>query len=345
MSRTDVITIKRYDQEGYRSIDAYSYSALAKYAKDRRDYYKKYVLGEQEESESEYLIMGKLVDVLMTDEINFDKYFTITNAEKPSGQLLIFTDELFKLRITDKNAEFSDLTVKAYEYLKEQNGGKLRDSYEKVVENFSTKAKDYFQELLNSVGKTVVTIEQSTLASECVKKINNCEAFKPVGEDIRTKFPIYFEFMGENFKCELDEMQINHKEKIIYPFDYKGSSFIETFIWKGFIDRFYFIQSSLYKYAVEIWKNENGMKDYKVENLAFKVFDSSNYYDPLLYKTTDLHYNQGFEGFYVGNKYYKGIFQLLKEIKRSKELDRWGISIDNFNSNGVVYIPDFEQKD
>jgi hypothetical protein len=190
----------------------------------------------------------------------------------------------------------------------------------------------------------VVTIDEATIAEEIVKKINTCEAFAPKGDETLRKHAIFFTVGDEPFKAEIDEMDIDHKNKIVYPYDYKITSFVNEFVWNGFLKNNYWIQSGLYKFAIQNWLQQQGLEGYRVENMAFKVADQANYYEPLLYKTTDQHFEGAWNGFYVGRNYKKGIYQIINEINESRESNRWGISVENLKNKSEVWIPDFKQE-
>jgi hypothetical protein len=347
MSRTDQkVEVQR--NQPYRKIDRLSYSAIKKYQEDRKAFYRKYILKKEDDSvESDFSRMGSMVDIMLTEPDNFDEKFVIASSEKPSGQLLTFINFLFQVTLEDTidnvvTTPVMDRLQKAYDLLKESNDGKLRSGFEKFLEDFTKKGKSFFDELLASVGKTVVTSEEFELANSIVKSIKECEAFNVnKGCKKMNKVVVLFEYDGVDLKAEIDEIEIDTTKKIIYLYDYKVTSFVEDFLYNSFLKRGYYIQASLYKFALEKWKLENGYKDYKVENMAFKVACQNNYYAPLLYKTTDKHYEQGFTGFKYGNTYYKGIDQLLREIQYSIENSTWNISVTNSFNRGVVYIPEF----
>jgi len=341
MSRNSIII----NEENYRAIDALSYSALSLYSKDIKKFYHKYILKESDQESSEFIKMGNMVDIKMTEPDNFDKYFVVTTANKPSGQLLTLTDFLFELRTQDLETNFETLFDRAYALLEESNGGKVRDKKDTFIKNFDEKGKEYFAELLSSRGKTVITIEEDTTSDLVVKKIRTTEAFRPKGDITIHKQVLRFSILDNDFKCEIDEIDIDTKNKIIYPFDYKMSSFINTFTASGYINNNYYIQGGVYKYGIEscLDSSMKEFKGFKVEPLAFKVADQVNYFDPLLYKTTDQHYNQAFSGFYFGRSYKKGIFALINEITESKSNNVWSMQIENFKNGGQVYIQSFKE--
>lgn len=343
----------------YRNIERLSYSALKQFEKDRKKFKLLYVdkdetaiRKEKEQAEkSDYIRMGNIVDILLTDEENFHDYFVEFTAEKPTGQMLYLCDKLYEITIEDMDKEthsvktsFESRFERAYEDLKIYNGGKLKDSIEKFLENFDKKiGKDYFYQKLISYGKTIITSEERIMGEKIVESLKNSIGTREIVlKEGLTKFPILFEVGDVPFKMEADKIIIDHDEKVIYPYDFKVSSFVEGFVWDGFLDKKYYIQSGLYKYGIEQWKENTEFRDYKVENLAFVVCDQNNYYQPLVYKTTDQHYEQSWLGFFVGNKKYKGINQIIEELKETIEKNCWNISVENLRNKGIVYIPLFK---
>lgn len=346
---------KNYNVEetDYRSIKRLSYSSLKLYENDRKAFYKQVILGEQkEEKDSDGIRMGNLIDIKLTDPDSFDKLFHISSAEKPSGQLLIFTDLLLKQTLLDTEnntitTNFIDRATRCYEVLKLQNGGKLRSGINTFIKNFNEEALDYFNECLLSIGKTVVTMEEAQKADAIATSLRNCVSTKDVVscEGLR-KFPIMFNVDDEEFKMEADQICFDHKNKTIYPYDYKVTFSVENFVWEGFLKYSYYIQAALYRYGIMCWKDTvPEYKDYKVENMAFIVADTNNYYQPLLYKTTDWWYNAGWNGFKIGNKHYKGIMSIISDIKESKKSDNWLMSPYNIKKDGKIFIPEFKTID
>lgn len=345
MSRTTIPTIKVNKGSDYRNIDRLSYSQLSYFYKNRIKYWKKYVLKEDiEDEESNYLLMGNLVDTLITEPENFDKKYIVTNATLPTPQMTQFCK--FLLNNSSKFETFSDNLVKSYDELKEWNGGKLGTGFEKYVENFTKEGQEYYKELLASVGKKVISIEQATIAEEIHKKIKNCKAFLPQGEEVLHKVVVlfdleYFDFEGniqiEPMKCELDLIDICNKTKKIYPKDLKIVSFVEDFFTQSFLKNNYYIQQALYSFALYTWKKDTKYEDYEIMPFQFLVADQLNQLEPLLFVCDTDYMEKGFSGFTWNNKYYKGIYDLMKEMSYNLKENKWGKSL--FNKNNIVYLP------
>ena len=317
----------------YRKINRLSYSSLKLYNKSPLEYYKRYILKEPEKDRTQTFLTGNIVDVMMTDNSNFDDYFVIAKAAVPSGQLFTFINLLM---------EFKDRDV-AYEKLKEENGGKLRDGLDKFATKVDGEAAHYFEELKASENKTLITQEQYDLGKAICVRINKSKAFVSKGTEVFKKFVHLFTYNSVEMKCEIDEFSIDHDEKKVYLYDYKCTGQIDMFVWVSYLKLGYYIQASLYQYALQNYIDSK-YKGYTVEPMAFKVVDDTNELDPLLFQTTENHYVNGFIGFYVGNSYYKGIDQLLAEIETSLAYKQWGMSIYNYNNGGIINIPNFKQE-
>lgn len=316
----------------YRKINRLSYSSLKLYNQSPLKYYKKYILKEVEKDKTQTFLIGNIVDVMMTDTDNFDDYFVISKAVVPTGQLYTFINYTIELGHSSK----------AYEKLKNENGGKLGSDLDKFIANVDGKAKEYYDELLKSIGKTLITQEQYDLCKAICVKIDNSQAFKSKGTEFFKKFVHLFVYNSVEMKCEIDEFSIDHDKKKVYLYDYKCTGQLDRFVWEGYLKLNYYIQASLYKYALQDYINSK-YTGYTIEPMAFKVVDDTNELEPLLFQTTEGHYDGGFTGFYVGNNYYKGIDQLLAEMETSLAYKQWGMSIYNYNNKGIVTIPEFKK--
>lgn len=356
MSRSDFKEMPDNVITGYREIDRLSYSALKAYDENRKSFKLIYVDKDEEaiqrdkdsKNSSDFIRMGNLVDTILTDNDNFHNLFVETSAVKPTAQMLTLTDLLFKITLEDTKdgiiaTSFEERFTKAYEALKESNGGKLRDKLETFVARFVTEAKDYFTERLNSIGKTIITTDERILAESIVESLKTSEGTSEVvNAEGLTKFPILFMVGDIPMKMEADKLIFDHENKIIYPYDYKITSFVESFVWDSFLGKRYYIQSALYKFGLESWKIGTEFEKYRIENMGFIVADQNNYFKPLLYKTSDEHYEQGWLGFKAGARMYNGINKILENIKFSTDTNNWGMSAENIRNKGKVLIPLFK---
>lgn len=345
--------------EGYRQIDRLSYSDLKSFVKDRKKYYKLKILKDSDEIEkdekskaaSPFIKMGNLVDVRRTDNNNFDKYFVRTEANVPTGQMLILVNHLFNLTQIDKDKEGKLLTSfdirfqQAYNMLCKDNGGSVKSGVNKFLERFPEEGEEYFREKLNSIGKTIITLEEEQKSDSIVNSLISSVGTKDIvnWEDKVTKYPILFDLYGEPFKSELDQIRFDHEKKEIYLDDYKCTSFVEGFQWQ-ILDELLYLQACIYVFAcTQHFAEHPDYKNYRVvPEFNFIVSDQNNYQAPLLFVMTEEHIERAWYDFKVGNKKYKGVLTILEELKFAEENNLWDMSVENYKNKGIVQVPNFE---
>ena len=115
---------------------------------------------------------------------------------------------------------------------------------------------------------------------------------------------------------------------------------LKTFYKDYYLYRCAYIQAYVYYIAVlSLTKDPfNDLYEYHVEFPAFIVCDSINYHDPLIYTMTDRDMIDAELGFTHKYTSYKGVTQLLKELKWHIETGIWTISKNAFDKNGFLNI-------
>lgn len=350
MSRLQELEKKKEEEKSiktgdYHAIDRFSYSRLVVFEKNIWDFYKQFIEKDQEyiakktedKEESWFIKMGDLIDCLRTNNSNYNKlFYESREVPEPAPQMLKFCRILYK----HKDLPFKTAFEVAYEDLKEWNGGKLGTTFEKYIEKFEKEGQAYYDELCLSEGKTVITKDDLSKVEQVLNLIEQYSLFKDFGTTINKQI-IFFELDELPFKAEIDKINIDHKNKIIYPYDYKTFYNPEEFVSLRFVKNYYYIQASLYKYAIETWAQEK-YHGYKVENMTFRVIDPNGAHIPLEYKTTDKHYEQGFLGFYYKGKRYPGITEIVDNIKYAMQNDIWKTLPYFHKNNYKVFIPEFK---
>ena len=118
------------ENKNYFDDNSISYSKLRNLSVGPA-YFKK--IQEEEQEDKEHFIIGSCVDILLTEPDKFwEKYaleFQETCEKVPTGQMKDYLEFL----------SVGGTSEMAYNNLKEQNGGKLRDTLEK----FEEKAKEW----------------------------------------------------------------------------------------------------------------------------------------------------------------------------------------------------------
>src|SRR5699024_3520511 len=182
----DTFNGSELSEKKYRAHSANSYSTIKTFIEDRKKYYKKYILKENiEDKITKSLTIGTLVDILLNPHENIDNYVIEASNNKPTGQMLDFTETLFDLHSKyldeDTGKTSRSMTVmmeEAFNICKYDRDGKeiafKKKKFEYVIDKFSgTKCEEYFNELIKSRGKVVINPSDREDADKVVEGLLN----------------------------------------------------------------------------------------------------------------------------------------------------------------------------
>lgn len=337
-------------EKEYRAVQMESYSSLALFAKDRRKYFKKFILGESEEDEdNKAILIGNLAEALLPGrEEEFEKKFYMSLCpEAPTGNMLAFVNALYKH--TESNTEDGVVTVTFEELCKKayvDSGYKL--ALDTVVKKFvGSEAEMYYTQLRETKpkGLTVVCQEDRENADRVVEAWKN-SPFTAWYVNLQTderyeifdQFPVEgFEIDGVLFKCLVDRLIVDHVEKVIYIIDWKVTWAVEDFVREYYRKRFAYIQAFIYHTGLNMMKGQLGWEDYTILYPKFIVADSINYMDPLIYETNVVDLENAYNGFKIGGMTYPGVSELIEDLQWAKQ-NSFRISRRNFLNQGICQI-------
>lgn len=346
----------------YRAISALNCSMIKLFDNDPVKFYEQFKLGKKKkDTKSTSMIIGDIVDFYILDckgdeqefEDRFDEKFALFEETKGSGQVFILADILLEVTQshTDENGvitlEFEDLFSEAAK--KVQAMGKYSGKNEdKILEDFIKNGKTYYQTLIDSVGKTVVEVSLLDKARSVARLLIEDPFTKDIFLDDGNieyfpKFPvewIYKSRSGREITCksELDIMEIDHKHKVIYIRDLKTNYDNENFEYT-YLKYRYDLQAAFYHLAIDIWKDNEGMKDYVVKPMEFIVGDTSfNNRRPVRYQTDVMDLERSLNGFTIGGRYYNGLHEIIDEICWAESNNIWNCSRLVYEKNGHLKL-------
>lgn len=339
-------------ETSYREKSVDSSSSLKDFSLDRKKYFKKYVLLEEvEEKDNQSIKMGQLVELLLLEPNRFDEKFSMSAcASIPTNLMLNFVEALYKYTKNATNEEgvvmreFKDISQDAYV----ESGFKIK--YEAVIQKFAgSDAEIYFNEILKvrTQGLTVVTTEDVTNAEKIVEELKTNFVTKDiinlvnsVNWEVHNQLQVEgYEINGLPMKSMMDKIIINHIDKVIYVYDLKTTWASELFYREYYLYRRAYIQAYVYHVAIQHYRNIN-FPGYSIQPIKFIVCDSTNYYNPLIYKLTFEDLKEAKEGFeYKGTK-YPGVTEIVDNLKFAIENNLWNISKTNYLLNGIVNLKD-----
>jgi len=310
-----------------------------------------------EDEDKKHFRIGSGLDCLLTDASRFSKDFIVVDAIRPFGYMGKFVECLPRdIHIGSHYDDYMDAYYKA--------GYKMK--IETVVTKFweNEEAVNYYRNVVNvdKENKTILSKDEYDTISKCRELILSNEYitkyFIPtsIHEEVMHQLPIYFTYNlydtearfvnGIECKGLLDGILINHKTKVIQPFDLKtiGKSIYD--FRESFTNYGYFRQASFYTYALQ--SSESPIKTlldegYSLANFIFIVVETNpkSVMPALEFRTTDLDLHCGINGGKIGNRKYKGIDELIRAYEFHCETDLWDLPKDLYDSKGVIILDVF----
>jgi hypothetical protein len=335
----------------YRAVKLDSSSSLKEFSMDRKKYYKRYVLGEStDDKDTAAATIGRIVETLLLEPEEFDNRFYMSVCmSAPTGLMLSFVEALYKFtrESTDESGNvtrsFEDIAKDAYV----ESGFKIK--FDAVINKFVGSDAEIFYNEMRTVkqkGLTVVTTEDVTNSERIVTELrtNNVTA-EVINLVSSARYSVYNQLQVEGYavdglllKSMMDKVIVDHEKKTIQVYDLKCTWSVENFLEEYYLYRRAYIQAFLYWKAAFHFKNENDMEDYEVAPIRFLVCDSTNYYNPLIYKLSMEDLLDAYEGFEHKNRKYKGVTDIIKDLKWALGNSTWNISRENSESNGIVKL-------
>jgi len=327
------------EQKPYHEVDAINYSSLyaisigPQYYKSRND----------DKEQKEHFIIGSLVDCFLTEPELFKNKYAVEELEEftnfPRPQMKKYV-EVF--------AETGD-SGKAFEAVGFKKGNLLD-----VIEEFNKTGKEYADYLTNKAkfindnkDKTIISKEQYDKAKAISNSLQNSQFtkkyFQKPSENIEviSQLEIYWHMYRNNFKCKLDRVIVDHKNKTIQPIDIKTtgkhvSNFNDSFF--GFR---YDIQASLYNQGLcdFVYRKDSKYYGYSILPFLFIVESTKYIGTPLIYSVEPnvlMASENGISG-HTG-VYYQGWRELLERLLWHKSNNAWDYTREQYENEGVVDI-------
>lgn len=339
-------------EKEYRALEMDSSSSLKDFCLDRRKYYKKWILGEKvEEKDTQAILMGNLVEILLFEPERFDdKFYMSACANAPTGLMNDFIEALYVVRKENVNDE-GEVSISMENALKEaydRSGFKI--SYESVLKKFvGSDAEIYFNEIetIRKKGLSVVTLNDVQNAEKVVQELkNNFVTSDIVNLETGDRYKVYkqlqvegYEVGNHKFKSMMDFVIIDTLKKTIQVYDLKVVWSVEGFYEDYYLYRRAYIQAFLYYMAAKHFMlSTPEYVSFSILPPKFIVADSINYFNPLIYTLTEADVEEAYLGFEHKGKQYKGVKQLIVELIFAYSNGTWNMSMDNYLSNGIVKL-------
>jgi hypothetical protein len=204
----------------YYEKPAVSASALKKFEYSPK-LFNDMITGVAKGKDSVALSFGRLVHELVLTPEEFDNKYVVSTIDKPSGQMGELCDNLFLNKLYDEFTDDEFIWDNAYTQV-----GFKRDKIESVKEKFATTGKAYYDFLVTSIGKQVISREDFDKAKDYVERLRghkgaNKLLFETPG---KVEHEIFWNWESLDAKSKIDKFIIDEENKTIYLIDLKTTS-------------------------------------------------------------------------------------------------------------------------
>lgn len=297
--------------EEYEGINAINYSLLKTVADSGRLYSRK------KKVEGRALSLGSVVEnlVLPTEATADEKYY-ITKNNAPTASLLNLANDTIK-HCRENNLSYADLIrenekndlvfniLKEKGYWSTSKEDTKRDKYKNDIFWDYVKGK-----LSPNLSMDMQTWEK---ANELAHVLKTHKHTKEIFKNGVNQLSYVFEINGITYKIRFDKITIDDKAKEVTAYDLKtGEAAAHKFEFNFYKFRYY-LQQDLYQLGALHYVDHH-LPGYKLNDFKF-IYISTSEPDPypVIYTMSEDWAELGWNGFYKGNKYYKGIKELTEE--------------------------------
>lgn len=345
----------------YRQREGLNFSSIKTFEdKGVGIFFKEFMVGDKKDVSTNAVLIGNMVDdIILTYggdfeafQQNFDYRYAKFDGVKSSAQAFVLADYIFESMMevelgvkTVENASKLFEACFSEAFNKIQAEGKYKGKTpEQALQDFEKVARGYFDQKISNIGKMVVDLDMINVAQSVANQLLQDEFTASLlkGERDRKmwmpKVQVEFGLFGVVCKAELDAIEIDHHKKSITPYDLKCVYDNEEFPY-SYIRNRYYLQQAFYTQALHVWKAENEMEDYTINPFKFIVADTSaNKRRPLVYELSEEDVEKGNVGFMLRGTQYRGVIELVKEIKWHMENDVWNCSKEAFEKQGLITL-------
>lgn len=328
----------KLEEEFYKKPFKFSYSSLNTLLYSPKKFYELYVLGHKEDILTPSLIKGKAIHMLLLEEEKFSEHFTIFPNTAPKGTVKDVIDILYS-RVRDLTeihpvSDLEDFKEEILNVMKDINYYQnLKTDEQRLSKIITEETKSYFDFLKNKGDKIILDQSEYDYCVEAVNEVRkNKKVLELLGQDDASTFKNievynehYLEYDFEDnlpfgFKSILDNVKIDHEQKIIYINDFKTTS--KNL--KDFKDsvEYYRYDLQAVMYSIAVIKNfldlmENGY------NLQFHFIVIDNNLNVYPFPVTEKTLNEWLENFkeaveralyHYNNKSYQLPYEFEKEL-------------------------------
>lgn len=244
--------------------------------------------------EKTHFILGHAAELKLQNGVEeFNNTYHMSNVKKPSDTLMSIAQQVFDIQSRTKEPDESfqllnggdniDTTADAIEHTiidaisfhNYQPNWKMDTKVAKII----TECNNYYNDLIASYGKQILDLNEISVINAIVQSLQENERTSLFFHDFREgspidyyyQLPIYFIYLGVEFKILIDILEVNHALRTLRVIDIKTLGDYCINFPKSVRQFRYDFQVAFYTLGVNKWKKTNSLQDYKILNPAFIV--------------------------------------------------------------------------
>lgn len=214
---------------------------------------------------------------------------------------------------------------------------------------------EYYKAISGKVGDKIIIsrdmLESVTKAKELLLANEFTYPYffnSQIETELLHQLPIYFTYRGMGCKALLDGVLIDHKEKIIKPFDLKTTGrsvweFKDSFLQYGYYRQCAFYEQALLSYDSPI---KSLLEDgYIVDDFLFIVTETNakSTRPAIMYSVSKTDREAGLIGGTIGNSTFPGIHQLMDDFAWHTNTNYWEMPRNLYESGGIIKLNLFNE--
>lgn len=285
---------------------------------------------------------GSLVDDLLYDKLTnnktFDEKYFIFQGNKPTASLGELCDIILENydKLPNKNTILKIVKNNAF-WSRTKEDEKLISYFDK------SEFWDYLNIMFEVNDRKVITYNEFLLAKESViTLLEHSHSKELFNNNYENHYQLPFEIKYKGFKIKgiLDQLSIDHNNKIVYMTDLKtGQSKAENFM-KSFIDYRYYFQGCIYLKSFNYFKEQFNLEGYELAPFKF-LYIGKNEKIPHIFTFTEKWNNAALKGFTTKSGYkYVGLDENLDKIYFHWKNNIFNISKELYEQNGSLTLND-----
>lgn len=306
------------------------------------------LLDKKDNNNSIALNKGSLINDLLFETVDFNSKYTLKIYEKPTATLLRLANIIIENFVNIPTHEEVEKIIENNEFWKTTKKENIKSKYD--LPEFW----DYITNQIKPDGKIAITPSMKIEADEIVYILRNHKHSSHFFD--KNKYEIIPEYAFEvdyNLKDDttetdrtiilrgiVDMIVVDHINKTIRLVDLKTGGDKASEFEYSFTKWRYYLQESVYMYAMDHIKELLGYSDYTTLNFQF-LYIGLKEKIPVVFDVTDTWHEAALNGFYTkSGTHYKGLHQLIREVAYIWYNKEFETPYELLEKNGVVALND-----